>query len=200
MEQYFTKTPESERIDRKFAVVLNGRDFIFTASSSVFSKDHLDTGTELLIKALGADVNGAKGRFLDLGCGYGPIGIFLAAANPASTILMADINERVAELAEGNAASNHIKNASAVRSDGFEAVEGLFDVIATNPPIRTGKQNVARLMRDSFGHMTSGAKFYAVIGKKQGAESYARIIADIFGNCEIISKKSGFYVFRAIKC
>ena len=200
MEQYFTKKPSSERIDRILNVTFAGREFTFTASSGVFSRNRLDFGTELLINTLIEAEKDIKGKVLDLGCGYGPIGIILAALNPSAGITMSDINERAVELAKANSTACGTKNAEVVQSDGFESINGNFDIITTNPPIRIGKVNVTALIGSASGHMLPGARFYAVIGKKQGAESYLKIIASIFGNCEILRKKAGYHVLYAEKC
>jgi 16S rRNA (guanine1207-N2)-methyltransferase len=200
MEQYFTKSPTSEQIDFPFTALAAGSEFTFTGGSGVFSKRHLDPGTELLIGVLADTETGLNGSILDLGCGYGPIGIVLARLNPKAEILLVDINERAVELANRNIAANKAKNAVAAQSDGFEAAPGPFDLIVSNPPMRTGKQNVSALMRESFARLLPAGRFYAVIGKKQGAESYHKILCGIFGSCEVAHKKSGFYVFRATKC
>lgn len=200
MEHYFTKTPGSERIDKRLAVTLAGKKFSFTASNGVFSKNRLDFGTELLINTLIEVEESISGAVLDLGCGYGPIGVTLAAFNPTARIVMADINERAVELAAANAVENMVPNATAVQSDGFESIEGLFDIIVTNPPIRSGKQNVTRLISEAYAYMLPSARFYAVVGKKQGAESYGKIIGNIFGNCAVLTKKSGYYIFSSSRC
>ena len=198
MEQYFTRNPSSDSAEKSYKTSYDGRMYMFTTDSGVFSKDGLDSGSKILVKAVLDSEEDPHGRVLDLGCGYGPVGILLAANMPDTAVVLSDINERAVGLASRNAAANGVMNIKVVLSDGLSGVEGSFDLIVTNPPIRIGKANVTRLMRESFGRLVPGGRFYAVIRKQQGAESYKKIFADIFGNCTAIEKKFGYHVLSSV--
>jgi 16S rRNA (guanine1207-N2)-methyltransferase len=198
LEQYFTPNPSSESNEKTYEANFNGRTYPFTTDRGVFSKDGLDSGSKILIKAVLDSEEDPHGKVLDLGCGYGPVGIILAANMPDSVFTLTDINERAIGLAGRNSAANGISNITTVLSDGLTNIDGLFDLIVTNPPIRIGKANVANLMREAHDALVKGGRFYAVIRKQQGAESYKKILQDIFGNCSAIEKKSGYHVLRAV--
>jgi 16S rRNA (guanine1207-N2)-methyltransferase len=153
----------------------------------------------VLIRTLESEEAGFEGRALDLGCGYGPLGVILSAEWPKASFVLSDINERALALARRNLRAAGSPRARAVVSDGFAALDGAFDLIAANPPIRAGKAEVTRLMRESFEALAPGGRFYAVIRRSQGAESYLRILEGIFGACEAVEKKSGYHVLRAVR-
>ena len=118
MEHYFTKTPISDYNESIIEETISNIKLHFYTGSGVFSKNGIDYGSCLLINAILSDFDGT-GTLLDMGCGYGPIGIFVAAGFKDSHVEMADINERAIELSIKNINSNKIKNAEAVISDGF---------------------------------------------------------------------------------
>jgi 16S rRNA (guanine1207-N2)-methyltransferase len=199
MEQYFTGKPTSRHEERIVPVEWHGRRYAFATDSGVFSKGGLDTGTAVLLKQLAALEPGFAGHALDLGCGYGPLGVILSSEWPKSSFTLSDVNERAAALAARNLRAAGAANAKAVVSDGFASLEGPFDLVATNPPLRTGKAEVTRLMLESSEALAPGGRFYAVIRRSQGAESYLRILQGIFGNGEAVEKKSGYHVLRAVR-
>ena len=138
MEHYFPPKPQSQHEPFQFTVELFDREFTFMTDAGVFSKTEIDPGTLLLISALPVK---AGDRVLDLGCGYGPIGIAAAyLAGPTGTVDLIDINQRAVELATMNAALNGLHNIRVWQSDGFAAVVGSYDWIVTNPPVRAGKK------------------------------------------------------------
>ncbi|MFO7612089.1 MAG: methyltransferase [Clostridia bacterium] len=195
-DHYFAGEPSSEYIENFIEREINGRKFGFHTASGVFSRNAVDFGTMLLIETVLGDLPSAATEILDMGCGYGPIGISIAAFNGERRIKMADINERAIELSEKNINHNKIKNAVAVKSDGFGNITGNFDVIITNPPIRAGKKTVYSIFEGAHDHLSKDGVFYCVIQKKQGAESAQKELLRIFGNCETISKKSGYRIFK----
>jgi 16S rRNA (guanine1207-N2)-methyltransferase len=139
-----------------------------------------------------------QGKVLDLGCGYGVIAVVLKSVFPDIEAIASDVNPRALELAEKNAA----KNGAAVRlisSDGFAAIEETFDVIVTNPPIRTGKAVIYAMFEDAYKHLSEDGRFYAVIRRKQGAESAMDKLAEVFGSCDLIDRGKGYWVLRCVK-
>ena len=196
MEHYYSENPTSEHDIKRIKFGYRGNELVFLTDSGVFSKDKVDYGTRLLLESL---PEGLSGRILDLGCGYGAIGLSIAKAYPNVHVLLADINVRAVELARENARLNDITNAEVYQSDGFDKIDGIFDVIVTNPPIRAGKEIIYSLFGQSFSHLRSGGELYVVIQRKQGAESAMDKLAEIFGNCEKVDKSGGYWVLRCVK-
>lgn len=200
MEQYFTKNPETKKEIYKFDWNIGRDRYYFYTSNSVFSKNGLDFGSMLLIESVIRENKYFNGRILDMGCGYGPIGIIIAKSIDNSTVTMADINERALELASINAKENSVeKKVKIIRSEAFENIKDNYDIIVTNPPIRAGKEVVFSFYEGAYNHLNEGGKLYVVIQKKQGAPSSKEKIASLFGNCEVADKKSGYFIFCAKK-
>ena len=175
----------------------DGRELVFETDAGVFSKDRVDRGTRELIKAITFD-DGES--FLDLGCGWGPVGIVAALSLPSREVWMVDVNERACELARANAQANGVRNAVVICGDGLAAVEGRqFDVIAANPPIRAGKSVVYRLVEEARDHLNPGGRFYAVARTKQGAGSLREFIHTVFGNSDEPEIGGGYRVIRATR-
>ena len=189
-QQYFASEPECESRPVSYTYSFRGRDFVFKTDAGVFSKGETDFGTDLLLRSLPP----LSGRTLDLGCGFGVIGICLAALDPVEAV-MSDVNRRALGLARENAAANGVR-ADVVESDGFAGITGVFDQIVTNPPIRTGKQAVYSLFAQCRDHLKPGGKLYLVIRKQQGADSAKAYLATLFPLVETIARKKGFYIFR----
>lgn len=196
MDHYFSPTHSTPHNIVRITVAYAGRPMQFDTDSGVFSKGKMDRGTEILLDALPSF---GDRRILDLGCGWGAIGVILAALNPEASIHMSDVNERAVQLARRNAKRNRVK-VQTYLSDKLEDVEGPFDVIVTNPPIRAGKETIYAMIRQSHEKLSPNGEFYAVVRTKQGAKSYMAELIDIFGeNVEIIKRGSGYKVFRAEK-
>ena len=166
-EHYYTNSPTSEHEERSFRAVFAGRVLAFDTDAGVFSKQHVDPGSELLCKALPDDLSG---DVLDMGCGWGAMTVMTLARFPKANVTMADVNERALTLAVSNVAKNRME-ATAILSDGFEKIEGEFDAVITNPPIRAGKAVIYKMFEDAKAHLVSGGALYLVIRKQQGAPS-----------------------------
>lgn len=192
MEQYFTPNPLSKSNPRSIELDYRGRRFIFKTDSGVFSKDGLDEGSRVLLDSLGEAVSG---RVLDIGCGWGPVGIIVAALNPNASLCFSDVNERALKLTEENLRLNHI-SAQVLQSDGFERLEGFYDHILFNPPIRSGKENIYRLFRESADHLSPSGYLHIVIRKQQGAESAQRYLSTLFTEVIRTARSSGYHVLR----
>lgn len=192
-EHYFTAEPTSRHDVRRISVELDGRRLAFDTDAGVFSRGELDAGTALLIRALPE----LSGRVLDLGCGWGALGLFVKARNPGIALTAVDINARAVELTRGNAALNALE-CEALESDGFGALAGRrFDTIITNPPIRAGKRVIYGMFDQARGHMEPGGALYIVIQTKQGADSALRHLSDTYGAARIIERGGGFKVIEA---
>ena len=192
-EHYYTENPNSEHDERRIAVKALGNELTFTTDAGVFSRDGLDRGTEALLEALPEP---KTGRVLDLGCGWGPVGVALGKKYPALEIVMTDINQRAADLARRNLAANGV-NARVVQGDGFEHVTGTFDAIITTPPIRAGKAVIYGLFRQARDFLNPGGALYIVIRKQQGAPSALKYLREIYAGAEVIDRSGGFHVICA---
>lgn len=200
MEQYFTQNPTTEKQLYKFDWNIGKEKFNFYSSNSVFSKNGMDFGSMLLVETVINENEQFEGNILDLGCGYGPIGVILAKFLNKSVITMSDVNERALELCLMNAKENKVSDKiKIINSSAFENVDEKFDMIVTNPPIRAGKEVIFSFYEGAYEHLNEGGKLYVVIQKKQGAPSTKTKLESLFGNCETAEKKSGYFIFRAIK-
>ncbi|WP_164670668.1 class I SAM-dependent methyltransferase [Virgibacillus doumboii] len=197
-EHYFSKKPLSKSSPKKWNYQLRGNKYTFESDYGVFSKNEVDYGSRLLIEQFVEPA--IAGDFLDLGCGYGPIGITLADCYNDRTVVMADINERAIELAEQNAKHNNVENTEFVLSDRFSNITNRsFAAILTNPPIRAGKKLVHQMFEDSKGALLDQGQLWVVIQKKQGAPSAKDKLHELFGNVEVIARNKGYFIFRATK-
>jgi len=190
MSYYFTsnngKQPNRKKITFRFLASME----TFISDDGVFSKDTLDFGSRVLLECLVPRT--LEGELLDLGCGIGYIGILLKKYHPELKVSMVDINETAVRLAKENSRLYGQDNTVLV-SDGLAEVEGLFDIIVTNPPIRTGKDNIYRLFKEGFSHLKPQGKMYVVIRKKQGAESAVRYLGTL-GKTEVIDRVKGYWI------
>lgn len=200
MEQYFTKNPTTQKEIYKFDWNLGKDRFYFYTSNSVFSKNGVDFGSMLLVETVIKENANFKGNILDLGCGYGPIGVMLAKLIENANVTMSDVNERALELAKMNAEENKVKTrVKTLSSSAFDNINENFDMIVTNPPIRAGKDVVFSFYEGAYEHLNKGGHLYVVIQKKQGSPSTKEKLESLFGNCETAEKKSGYFIFRAEK-
>ena len=191
-DHYFTASPGSEHRYAEAEYTYRGENLRFLTDAGVFSRGEVDFGTDVLLRALPEDM---AGRVLDLGCGWGAVGVSVGKKYPACSVVMSDVNERALELAAKNAAANGVR-AETVQSDGLDNVDGPFDYILTNPPIRAGKQVIYRLFSQSAQKLTGSGALYLVIRKQQGAESAVKYLKTIFDQVETVEKSGGFWVIR----
>ncbi|WP_373425332.1 class I SAM-dependent methyltransferase [Paracholeplasma vituli] len=161
--------------------------------SGVFSRHNFDFGSKTMVE-LFKPHEGAK-SFLDLGCGYGPIGTIVKKTFPFLEVTLSDVNPRAVQLAKQNLLKNDV-SATVIESDGFNQIQSLFDVILLNPPIRAGKQTVFTLYLESEKHLLNDGELWIVIQKKQGAESSIKYLKTLFKKVDIIDKNKGYFVIR----
>ncbi len=196
-EPYFAKRPTSVRRPADLRVVIRGLPFTFRTDAGVFSRSELDRGTELLLEALDL---GPCELILDLGCGYGTIGIAAARLSEGGHVILTDVNERAVALARANVATNGATNAEVRRGDLYEPVAGLsFDHIVCNPPIRAGRPVVDRIVTEAPEHLLDGGRLWLVARTKQGADSIRARMADAFGNASVVKRGGGYKVLRSVK-
>ena len=169
----------------------------FITDIGVFSKTEVDFGTRLLVENFEAPQ--AEGDFLDVGCGYGPIGLSLAREFQHRNVHMIDVNERALVLSKKNAILNDVFNTSIYKSSTYDEVNQVFSAILSNPPIRAGKAIVHQILEGAFSKLLSGGELWVVIQKKQGAPSAERKMLEVFGNCETIARKKGYLILKSKK-
>ena len=195
-DHYYTRDPQSASRPAECEWTYRGIDLRFTTDAGVFSRGEVDTGTKVLLEALPEEMGG---EILDLGCGWGVIGISIARKWPEAKVTMADVNTRALELSRENAKRNRAEVICA-ESDGMAAFEGkAFDAVVTNPPIRAGKQVIYKMFADAAKCLKPGGALYLVIRKQQGAESCVKYLQTIYGSVEKLDKSGGFWVLKATK-
>lgn len=191
-EHYFAAEPKSKERFGLVRTTLCGRNFEFLTASSVFSKRRIDLGTGLLIESM---VLPKTGCILDIGCGYGAVGIVAAAFNPKLNVIMTDVNARAVRLARKNIALNKVRNAVVRYGCLYEPVEGLlFDCILSNPPVSAGMKTVKAIVTQAPKEMTDKATFQMVIRSKIGVKTLPALFNEAFGNCSVLARESGFRV------
>ena len=196
MEHYFTSDPTVKSEERIIEYKIKGKTLTFISDNGVFSKNHIDSATELLVKTIYDEVHG---KILDVGCGYGVIGITLATSQEIKEVTMIDINHRALELAKRNSVKNKVSSKIKVlESNGFEQIKEKYDAIITNPPIRAGKSVIYQMYADAKEHLLDGGALYIVINKKHGAPSTIKYLEELFGNAEVLDKKAGFNVIKCV--
>ncbi len=195
-DHYFSEEPQTPHDIKYLNYTYKGWEIKLKTDSGVFSKGRIDPGSKLLLDTV---LVPAQGKLLDLGSGYGVIGICLAKANPNLFVHMVDINKRAVELAAHNIAINSLANCQVSRGDGLEGTKRLYDVIVTNPPIRAGKKTVYRFFTESKDFLASKGAFYTVIQKKQGGNSAINKLREIYGNCEKVNRSGGYWILLSYK-
>ena len=197
MNHYFKSNADLKHKETETEYVYKFTKFNFITDIGVFSKGGVDYATNMLLEHL-PDLSG---KILDLGCGYGCIGVVLAKKYGENVdVTMSDVNERALELAAKNAKKNGV-TAKIMKSDGFENIQGNFDCVILNPPIHAGKSVIYKIYEEVYEHLNPNGRFYIVIQKKHGALSHKEKLEEIFGkeNCSVLYAKKGFYVFELKK-
>lgn len=195
-EHYYSRNPSSKIIEKGFDFKVGGQKLHFNTVSGVFSFGFPDQASVVLVKHFPSDL---KGDLLDLGCGYGFIGISLKAKNPDLNLFMSDINERAVDYAKINAKNNNIF-AIVKSGDGFEPWgEMNFDFVVFNPPMAAGKSTWVRLIEDSRSHLKAGGLIFCVGFHNKGGSSVEREMNRIFGNVSTMVKDGGIRVYYSEK-
>lgn len=173
-----------------------GQHLTYTTDHGVFSRQRLDYGSRVLMDAI--DIGNAK-SMLDVGCGYGTMGIALKSVHEDLQVLMTDVNKRAISLAKENIKCNNLEGIDVIESDVYENVHDRYDLVISNPPIRAGKKVVSAIISGSYDHLNKGGRLVIVIQKKQGAPSAKKLMEEIFGNATVINKKKGYYILQSYK-
>ncbi|WEV45789.1 class I SAM-dependent methyltransferase [Streptococcaceae bacterium ESL0687] len=194
-KMYFDENPDAKHDIHELKVKLLDIPMSFLTDSGVFSKTQIDFGSRVLLD----NTHMEEGEsLLDVGCGYGPMGLTLAKKYGVHPTLI-DVNERALGLAEQNAQANHV-DARIFKSDVYSALgDEKFDHIVSNPPIRAGKTVVHSVLTGAYDHLNPGGDLVIVIQKKQGAPSAQKKMEETFGNVSVVAKEKGYFILRSVK-
>ena len=194
MNQYFTNNTELKSEERVIKYNYGSHSFSFFSDYVVFSKNIIYFGSITLIETYLKNKKDIK-SFLDVGCGYGFLSIVLSKELKINNGMGVDVNLRAIDLARKNALLNQV-SVSFIESNIYENIEGKFDLIITNPPIRAGKQVVLDILLGAKDYLNSDGELWMVIRKDQGAKSIIKVLNNAY-KVEIKEKNKGFYVIVA---
>ena len=198
MSHYFQDDPNLASNLKKISFEVNGLTMNLLTDNGVFSKSKVDEGSLAFLKVI-LPLN-LGNNILDLGCGYGTIGLTLAVAKKEARVTLADVNTRALALCKRNAdAYNLGQRVTILQSDIYEKIEGKYDSIVINPPIRAGKVVTYRMYEEAKQYLIDGGSLLIVIRKAQGAESAAKYIESLFGNIKLLDRHKGYHIYQAVK-
>ena len=198
MSHYFQDDPNLATNIKTISFEVNGLTMKLFTDNGVFSKNRVDEGSLTFLRVLlPLDLGN---NILDLGCGYGTIGLTIAVAKKEARVTLADVNTRALELCKKNADAYALsQRVTILQSDIYTKIEGKYDSIVINPPIRAGKAVTYRMYEEAKQYLIDGGSLYLVIRKAQGAESAAKYIESIFGNITLLDRHKGYHIYQAIK-
>lgn len=192
MSHYHQFDKKLKSLEKQISYHFNNLTFSFITDYGVFSMDHIDQGSNVLLHAI--DIKDYS-HILDVGCGYGVLGCVLKTLYSKANVTMFDVNPRAVALAKKNTA--HLEDVVVVESDFVP--EGLYDLVVMNPPIRAGKKVIFDLYTQIYRHMTSEGTLYIVISKRHGAPSHQTFLKTMFDEVNRVEKSKGYDVYKAIK-
>lgn len=196
MTHYYTNNQDLKSEIRTIPFDYQGKHLEFISDIGVFSKDSIDYGSRTLLSTFDKLENV---DLLDVGCGYGALSLSLASVGLNVNCTLVDVNDRAINLAKENAERFKLKNVQVFNSSCYDNVDGEFDIIISNPPIRAGKHIVHEILGGAYEHLRMNGFIRVVIQKKQGAPSAKKKMTEVFGNCEVIKKDKGYYILQSIK-
>ena len=198
MSHYFQEDPNLASNIKEISFEVNGITMKLLTDNGVFSKNNVDEGSLAFLKVL-LPLDLGK-NILDLGCGYGTIGLTLAKAHEEVRVTLTDVNSRAVALCKRNAELLSLSpRVTILQSDIYEKIEGPYDSIVVNPPIRAGKAVTYRMYEESKQYLIDGGSLFIVIRKVQGAPSASKFIESIFGNITLLKRDKGYYIYQAVK-
>lgn len=190
MTHYFENDKNLKSDEKRINVIINNKKFTFLTDNGVFSKKGLDFGTRTLLESL----PNISGDVLDIGCGYGPIGIYLKKSFDVNADMI-DINLRSLKLAKKNALLNKVE-VNVFESNIYEKIIKKYDYIITNPPIRIGKEKLYEILFEAKNILKKDGQLWFVINKNQGAKSTIKDLEKEY-KVEVVTKNKGFFVICA---
>ena len=197
MAHYYTNNIDLDSQETKIKFEYCEHCLTFMSDIGFFSKERVDYGSRVLLNCM--DVHANQKSLLDVGCGYGTIGVSVKKVYPWLHVEMVDVNERAVHLANESIRLNNEEDIVAYTSSIYENVKGTFDIIVSNPPIRAGKKVVFEILEKAYDHLNENGELIIVIQKKQGAPSAQKKMEEVFDNCEIIKRDKGYFILKSIK-
>lgn len=194
MSQYFSNDKNIKNEDISLNYTFKGKELHFISNAGIFSKNRIDFGTNLLLNSIELKGN----RILDLGCGYGIVGVSVASVNNKYNVLSVDVNERAVEITNQNYKNNSIRNGKAIVNNAYRTLKEKFDMIITNPPIRAGKEVVYEMVLGGINHLNDEGEIWVVIRKDKGGLSLFKQMEEVYKNVQIINKKSGYLIIKGV--
>ena len=199
MEHYFIEKEHSQSDFFEFSWQFLGQNFIFKSCDDVFSKDNVDYGTYVLLKTIQKKLV-IHGNVLDIGCGYGVIGIVLSKIFPQAKITLSDVNQTAINLTKQNIDINKAKNiVEVLNSFAYQKISGTFDFIISNPPIKAGKKTLLEILFGAYEKLNNEGSLVFVIKKKFGEDSIKKQLQKIYSSVEILARDCGYYILQAKK-
>ena len=195
-EPYFAEFPRSRPSPIELRFLYRGELLTFVLDRGIFASRGLDPGSALLIQNLGV---APTDRVLDVGCGWGAVGVAAAKSAREGHVVLTDVNRRAARLARQNLARNRVRNAEVRVGPLFEPVPGeRFDVIATNPPYHIGRAQILRLLGEAPAHLAPGGRLLLVGKGSEGIRYYQRWLEEHGpGPVSVLDRGSGFRVLES---
>lgn len=199
MEQhhYFLNVEHNNEDFFTFEDYFNNEKLTFNSCTDIFSKDCIDYGTSVLLKTVLSSVN-LSGSVLDVGCGYGAIGIILKKYFPNLMVTMIDVNKTAVELAKQNSKLNNVET-MVFESNLYDNVDKKYNHIVTNPPIKAGKETLFKVVSGAKEVLEQNGTITLVIKKKHGMESLKKHMQSVFGNVTILKRDAGYYILQSQK-
>jgi 16S rRNA G1207 methylase RsmC len=196
-EHYYTEEPKAKYIEHMIGARIKNFDLIFKSASGIFSATEIDSASKLLIEK--AEIP-THSRILDLGCGYGMIGIVAAKSCPTCYVILTDINKRAVKLAKENILLNRVGNAEARQGDIYESVQdGKFDVILLNPPMAAGRDIVLRMITKAPDYLNKYGSLQIVANKNKGGKILFDEMKKLFSEIKVLAKSGGFWVVKGVR-
>jgi 16S rRNA (guanine1207-N2)-methyltransferase len=192
-DHYFSPSPGSAPRPSSIRVETHGKVLELVTDRGTFSPGRLDPGTRLLLRA--APPPPAEGRFLDLGCGYGPLALTLALCSPAAEVVAVDVNERSLTLTAQNAARHGLDNVTVAPPE--DVAPGPFDLIWSNPPIRVGKAALHDLLEGWLTRLRPTGSAVLVVNRHLGADSLQRWLGSRGFPTDRLASKQGYRLLRS---
>ncbi len=193
-DHYFSADPTVAFRRAPVAASVWGRDLTMTSGSGVFARGRVDVGTAVLFRE--TDPPSAGSTYLDLGCGYGVIGLALALARPEARVWGVDVNERAVLLAGENAVASGVGDRYAAVTPDDVPEDVRFDEIWSNPPIRIGKPALHDLLGTWLPRLAPGGRAVMVVGKNLGADSLQRWLDEQGWPTTRLASAKGFRVLE----
>ena len=194
MAHYFTNENDLPSEIEKVNITIRDTKYYIYTDNGVFSKGKLDLGTEILLKTFEFS-NTQEKSILDIGCGCGPIGIYLL--KQGFVVDMSDINKRAIHLTKRALKEQNLE-ANVIESNAYENINSKYDYIVSNPPIRVGKEILYDIVMNAKSHLNKKGEVWLVVRKDKGAESLVRDMKKIYNAVEIVEKKKGYFIIKAV--